>query len=251
MRTFLLLIAGAALATAGPAQVASTVGPPVAPVGCPISIAISNDSPAQVGTGICPYLVEDTAGRPVYVPICPAILRLVEPGETFSTLWPQVDNNGRPVPPGDYAVTVTLPGGAIQQHTVTIDATARGGVATVGVVRLGTARRLYACSPRTPNDLYVMAASASGTAPGVALCGGTLPLNLDPLLLASLQPNPVLLDFQGLLDGSGTTTDPAIALPPIAALAGVSFHVAFVAAPRGQPCPLTVFSEPLRITVNL
>lgn len=52
---------------------------------------------------------------------------------------------------------------------------------------------------------YFLLASASGTAPGLALGTTMLPLNLDPLLLFCLQnPNSPMLDRTfGTLDGLG------------------------------------------------
>ena len=48
IRTLSILLA---ITASSAAQLTSTVGPPVAPVGCPIAISISNDTNTTTGNG--------------------------------------------------------------------------------------------------------------------------------------------------------------------------------------------------------
>jgi hypothetical protein len=76
---------------------------------------------------------------------------------------------------------------------------------------------------------YVVAVSASGTAPGTPLGSVTVPLNFDALTGIGLQllNTPVFGGFGGLLDAQGrasaTFVSPPLAAPP---LAGLSLHFA-------------------------
>jgi len=248
MRGFLPTLLGAALAAAAPAQVASTVGPPVAPLGCNVAIAFSNDTQAVLWTGICPYVVKDTQGRIVFTPICPAIARQVPPGSTFHTFWEQTDNNGTQVPPGTYVVEVTLPGGTVNSHTINIDTRVTGGVVNLGAIRPGTARQIYACSPQQTNALFYLGASFSANR-GIPTCGGLFPLDPDLLLGFSLALNPVFLDFRGTFV-QGATTDPTILLPAIPTLTGLPMSLAFFTFDPSPPCPFTSTSAPTSIVVQ-
>src|SRR5262249_3751931 len=131
----------AATAPLASSQVSSIVGPQVAPHGSPVSISISNDTNAQVFTGVCPYQVRSSHGIVVYSPICIAIVVSIDPGMTFTTTWEQIDDNGFQVPNGLYTVDVALPGGGgIQHHSVEITNSVVSGVAPLGVPKVGTAR---------------------------------------------------------------------------------------------------------------
>ena len=86
------------------------------------------------------------------------------------------------------------------------------------------------------NRLYLVACTASGTSPGTPLPGGaTLPLNLDPLLLASLTfPNnpPVFQQTLGVLNPTGGATA-GFGLPAGLRLGGLQLHFAFAAFDAG------------------
>jgi len=249
MKRFLPTLLLAALASTAPAQITSTVGPPVAPLGCPIAIALSNDTQAILWTGVCPYRVLDLQGTVVHTPTCIALARQIPVGGTFFTTWNQIDNTGNQVPQGTYVVEVQLPGGITARHTINIDSRVRAGVANLGPVRPGTLRQVYACSPQTPGALYYMGASLSSTS-GIPTCGGLFPLDPDLLLSFSLQPNPVFVNFAGTLSSSGDTTAPAIAMPAIPALTGLPLSLAFFTFDGSAPCPFTAISAPTSIVVQ-
>src|SRR5688572_15635932 len=75
------------------AQVQSSVGPPAAPIGCPISISISNDTNATYFTGVCPFVIRDSSGTAIFTPFCIAIVNPISPGATFTTYWQQNDDS--------------------------------------------------------------------------------------------------------------------------------------------------------------
>jgi hypothetical protein len=90
--------------------------------------------------------------------------------------------------------------------------------------------QLGAC-PAHAGDIYVFAGSASGTSPGFAFAGKSVPLNADAYLVftASNLGAPPLVGGLGLLDASGRA-DAAFQLPAGVlqpALAGVVLHHAY------------------------
>ena len=99
--------------------------------------------------------------------------------------------------------------------------TQAGGIMTLDAI-LGTAHA---------GDLYYMAASASGTAPGFDLSGHHLPLNIDAMTTATLTlaNTPLLPGTMGTLDSLGRGTG-SLAAPPgvLAGLAG--YHLDFAMA---------------------
>ncbi|MEZ5990579.1 MAG: integrin alpha, partial [Planctomycetota bacterium] len=99
-----------------------------------------------------------------------------------------------------------------------------GGLGRVGVIA-GGPRGAFRCDrfalsrttggratlalelPSHAGRLYWILGSVSGTTPGIAFPGFTLPLNLDPFLLwSTTAPNPWLSASLGLLDGGGKTS---------------------------------------------
>ena len=108
--------------------------------------------------------------------------------------------------------------------------------ADVGVISIfsGGTQTLTLSAPGQGNDFYVLLSSSAGTAPGTALEGLVLPLNLgtDPFFEASFHgPNSgIFQSFQGTLDPAGGATA-KITLPVVPAgcgLVGTTVHSAFV-----------------------
>ena len=230
------------------AQLDATVGPSPAPLGAPISVAVSNDTPALVGTGVCNFAVQDANGNPVFTFIaCPEILALIPAGEVFVNSWNQLDDLGNPVPAGSYTVDVFLPDGTTKSFPLTL-----GGVdaaATLhGVPRIGTTRALRLVSPLDPGFPYVAAASGA-VAPGIATCAGALPIAPDFLFLLSLSGSSAFQNFAGTLDGTGESVDPQVSIPPSPALVGLPLAFAFLTLDLAQPCPVRRISAPLAVTV--
>jgi hypothetical protein len=100
----------------------------------------------------------------------------------------------------------------------------------------GGAQQLSLASPGTPNQLYVVAGTTAGAAPGFALSGLLVPLNIDGpngyfnYTITFLNSPPLVNSF-GFL-GSGGTEVAHFALPAGAppALAGITVHHAFAVA---------------------
>lgn len=231
------------------AQVASVVGPDEAPVGCPIQINISNDTSVDVGTGVCPFLVLDASQSVIYDPICIQILANIDPGGTFNTEWPQIDDTGNQVAPGLYVVRVFEPDGDTTDHPIAIGDFA-AGVAPLGVARVGTTRNYRLCAPDDGNGSYLMAAAFTNNV-GIATCGGTLPLDMDGLFVLSQTAPATFQNFSGLLDPAGESSAPAIAIPPLPGLAGTSFLLAFgVLDPSDPTCVVETISSNLLMTIQ-
>jgi hypothetical protein len=112
------------------------------------------------------------------------------------------------------------------------DATLFGCPAWLSTGAGGAHALAVAPGPAFAGNLYFVAGSASGAAPGFAFGGVAVPLNPDPYFLYTVSnPNvPPLVGTLGALDGAGGATA-AIVLPPGAAsaLAGTSVvHAALV-----------------------
>ncbi len=100
--------------------------------------------------------------------------------------------------------------------------------------------------------LYVVLGSLSGTSPGVAAGGVTLPLNVDSWFLYTLQAanGPVMQGTLGLFDGAGAASarivKPAL-LPPAV---GLVFDHAYAVLDLSGPVPVGVFaSNPVPLTI--
>lgn len=252
-RRFATLLAAAVCAPAAGAQIASTVGPADAPIGCEIVIAISNDTAQTTLLGqFCPFNVRTAQGALVYSLDCPSFAAIpIDPGTEFVTRWDTRDDFGNPVPPGDYVVEVELPTGVSEFTPITIGNT-QAGIAQVGVMRIGTTHGLEYCAPQDPGFLYLTLASLAELNPGIPTCGGFIPLVVDALFLLALDPNLGLLpNGVGLLDSDGRTTAPGVALPNNPNLVGVNLSLAYVVLdPSGPPCAIRNTSPALSFVIQ-
>src|SRR5262245_37466477 len=251
MRLRLPLIAAAAtaaVAASASAQLSSVVGPDVAPIGCPVSISISNDSAASTFTGPCPYQVRNAHGIPIFSPICPLLALPLDPGKTFSTTWDQIDDNFVQVPARTYTIDVFLVGAPIQHHTIMVGG-AVSGVAPLGVPKIGTTRHYALCSKSDPGGFYVMLASGSSLV-GIPTCGGTIPLDPDAILTASLSDPTVFVSTAGNLDAAGMSSAPALAIPSLPSLVGVNVNLAMLVLDLVGACPFKSISAPMHIQIS-
>jgi hypothetical protein len=248
-RAFHALALASALALPSAAQIGSSVGPPVAPIGSPITITFSNDSLATLISGACPYQVYDSDGVLVHSPGCIAIAILVPPGGTLVSEWKQVDDAGQQVPPNIYRIDVQVPEIGIVSHFIQI-ADVDAGISFLGIPKIGTTRDFALTAPGQPGALYAMAASSSAT-PGIATCAGTIPLAFDAVLAISLVPtNGFFLDFVGTLDAQGRSKEPSLAIPDLPDFQGVDLNFAFLALDLAAPCPIAAISEPFALTTQ-
>lgn len=235
------------------AQISGNASPAVAPVGCPLQMTITNDTASVIGTGACYYQVHDAnTGAAVYAPMfCVMIWLPIGPGQTLTKEWPQINNSGNPVPPGQYVATITLPNGLGQvsrNFTIVPNTPTSAAIAQLGTFRAGTTRNLDLWAPGAANDVYLVLASAT-TIFGNPTCAGVFPLDFDFLLLMSLNYNTgVFQSTYGLLNGAGRSQAPAIALP--AGVSGATFNVAFVAIDPTQSCGIKAMSAAEPITIQ-
>lgn len=245
---FVLSSFAAAAGSAYP-QAATMVGPQVAPIGCPVAVSVSNDGPTGAFTSGCFFNVFDMAGNLVYAPNCTGAVMELLPGATLYSFWLQDDINGGQVAPGSYKVNVSLPDGAGgQSHLVTIGG-ADASVAPIGVPKIGTARSWQVCSPQDGGQIYLMAASGSANV-GIPTCGGTFPLDPDPIFEASLSDPTVFINTAGLLDPVGLTLAPVLAIPANPAFIGLDVHFAAMVLDFTSPCPFRRFSAPMKVTLS-
>ncbi|MBM3977023.1 MAG: hypothetical protein FJ299_08545 [Planctomycetes bacterium] len=247
LATLLLLVP---LAPALDAQIGSTVGPPVAPLGCPIAIAMSNDGLVDTSLAdACPFEVHTAAGVVVFDLSCPTLVPIpLGVGDTVVSHWDLTDNFGQPVLPGDYLVSVEVPIGPPQVHKVKLGGPA-AALAQLGVTHIGTARHFELCAPQDPGLPYLLAAAFSSTPP-IQTCAGQLPLAADALFFLSLQPSAVFVGFSGTLDAQGRSTVPALAVPNDPGLVGISFVLGYVVIDLAQTCPIRTISAPLPIKIH-
>lgn len=234
------------------AQVTAVAGPPAAPVGCPFTVALSNDTNAPVSfLPSCLFSVSDAGGVLVYaLSNCGPNFSTLAAGATYTATWPQVNTLGVPVPPGNYTITVGLPpfpGGGVAMFPVTVGGV-DAAIALSGAPRIGTARSLELCAPLDGGRNYLVAA-ALGTSPGIPTCAGLLPLAPDELFTLSLTSG-VFQSFQGVLNNTGQSSSPVLAIPRSPALFGATFFLAFVAYDAVSSCPITRISAPLPVTIR-
>jgi hypothetical protein len=72
-----------------------------------------------------------------------------------------------------------------------------------------------------------------------------VPVNVDPLLMLSLDPlNPIFLGFAGALDANGVYDGASIVIPPGLGLEGFWFYVAFVVVDPAGPIGIGTISRP-------
>ncbi len=232
------------------AQLSSTVGPPVAPTGCAVTITISNDTAGTAITNLCPYKVFDQGGGLVLDPFCFPVDLQMPAGGTFTAEWLQEDGVGAQVPPGLYTIEVTLPDSSVESHVVEVSATAQAGLSMLGAAKTGTTREFQLCSPGDPGGFYFMAASLSSV-PGTPSCAGIVPLTIDPAFNLSVNPtSPIFLNFTGNLDADGLSLDPALAVPDSASFVGLSLVFGYTVLDFFQPCFVITISEPLTVTIT-
>jgi alpha-L-rhamnosidase len=141
-----------------------------------------------------------------------------------------VRESGRPVTPGtgviylgqDSGRTVFEVGGGTYAFRV-------GGVTTTGQPRIGQLNAVRLFQPARGGMPYQLAASRTYLT-GIPVPGvGTIPLDLDPLLMMSISGvlPTVFINFRGRLDAYGEAFG-IVALPPMPVLVGIDFRLAGV-----------------------
>ena len=247
------LLALCALGTGASAQfLNTTVGPDPAPLGCGVSITISNDNPFILSTGPCPFEIYDDQMNLVFKPTClPAVIDM-GPYGWWNAVWNQTDMAGQQVPPGTYYVRVTYDVQPATLHPVQVGGIDANlvfeGTATIGQPLGGAIRNFYLCSPLDGGFTYFLLASSSATT-GIPTCAGTFPLDPSPLLTITSTPNTVFLGSLGTFPPNGVSKTPKFPLPPDSALVGLAFESAFAVLDLTQPCPIRRLSPSYPMTI--
>ena len=258
LTTSLLALAGLA-APALAQTVGTTIGPSPAPLGSPISITVSIDYQGAGSSIGCPYRVLDGNLNEIYDPsigsTCDGTQILIGPWGWVTNRWEQIDQAGQQVPPGHYYVEVSYDVGPKQLFRITVGGAEAGvvleGTATIGKTLSGESRHFWLTAPQHAGQPYVLLVSSSSST-GISTCGGTFPLDLDPLFIYSLtSPDAVVQNAIGVLDGQGSSEQPVFALPSNPNLVGVSVSAAFAVLNTDplQPCFIRAVSNAHDMTI--
>jgi hypothetical protein len=95
---------------------------------------------------------------------------------------------------------------------------------------------------------YVLGASF-GTEPGLPTARGRIPLNLDPLLLASVSSRAPFHFFRSVLDSAGRA-EAYLDLPALSALVGTRFFLGYVTLDAAQPAGIRTISGAVPVFVQ-
>jgi|GEM_PF-2650162 len=227
-------LAGRAHAQIGPAPT-----PIPWPLGAPIPAVTANDTSGILQYTPCQPVVTDANGNTVFIGFCLFVIQFLQPGDAAFMSWPQTYSGGAPVPPGVCFVN------GVPYDVGATDA----ALLPLGRPFVGAERHVQLSAPSQPDALYVLAASATATT-GVPLgCGQSFPLDFDALLLQSIAPSNVFLDFIGQLDAFGNTYAPAIHVPAIPSLSGSPLFLGFMTFDPTAPCGVGVVSEAVKTVI--
>lgn len=210
------------------------------PLGHPVPSTLANDTTQPLPFQFCTPTVTDVNGQLIAWGICAQVELLLPPGETVTTYWHQTDASGQQVPPGLYHVNgVPFVIGATEL-----------GIQPLGQPLRGAIRSIELCATNGAGLVYAVGASFTATA-GIGLgCGVHLPIDHDWLLGESLTNSAVFPDFVGMLDAAGRTSAPAIVLPALPILQGITFQLAFVTVSPAAPCGFERASHAVAVTIQ-
>lgn len=235
MKTIAASLLAVALASTGHAQ-----NPIPWPIGSPVPSTIQNNDTVPLPYSWCTPTVTDATGQIVVWGLCLAVELQLPPGETVTTWWDQRDQFGVAVAPGVYHVNGV---------PFDLGATA-AALRPLGAPHPGASRSIALASPNDPNATYLLAAAFSSNF-GIPLgCGVTFPLDFDWLLVDSLTNPVVFPGFVGALDADGRSTAPAIVLPPLPVLLGISFDLGFVTTGSATACGWSRTAGPVAVTIS-
>jgi hypothetical protein len=120
--------------------------------------------------------------------------------------------------------------------------------AVLGTLSPGSRNSLLIRSRADANRPFVAGASF-GTQPGIQTPRGLIPLNFDPLLVASLNGAPGFASFQGTLDVNGEASG-TWDLPAISGLSGTRIYLAYVTLDPSQPGGIRTISAALPVFIQ-
>lgn len=118
-----------------------------------------------------------------------------------------------------------------------------------GAITVGTSTRIRITAPIARLMPYVLAASFSNLF-GIRLPDGRkIPLDVDPLMVMSLNVPGIFQGFQGILNASGVA-DATLNVPNILTLKGVKFRIAFVTLNSKFPLGIQVISAARQVEIQ-
>ncbi len=97
--------------------------------------------------------------------------------------------------------------------------------------------------------LAYVAGMSTQTSPGIRVDRRTIPLAVEPLLVASLSGGSPWTGFRGTVPPTGSTTA-TVRIPPVQALRGTMLYVAFVVLDSASPSGIRGISNAVRIRVE-
>ena len=152
-------LAGSALAQCGFNDMQFSVSPANPTVGQPITITATNTAQICIWNQSDACLVDfvrklDCNGAAVLTPLCLQVITPINPGQSSSFTWDQLDDSGQPVTAGTYAFDITLVNfnGQSLSHCITFTITGS--------------------SCPTPSNYGAAGAGTGGIAPTLTTAGG-------------------------------------------------------------------------------
>jgi len=235
------LLALAALAGAASAQISTTVGPVLVPQGAELSITIANDQPFVSGASISWLRVQNAAGQFVYSDTTFELAVTFGPHGWLTFRYDLTDDQGQPLPPGQYRAFVKADtGAATTVHRFEVVAEGAGlvfqGTPTIHPPFGGGPGRTFLLQSPADGGLLYFLLAAKTSLVGVPTCNGTFPLDADPLLFLALTPGALFSDSLGVLDAQGRSELPRFSLPEDPSLVGLTLEAAFLVLDPNAPC---------------
>jgi hypothetical protein len=228
----IILTGGAASAQLFSAEV--TPNPVAQGSGISIKMECTVTAWLKTGCGYTAIYKDKPGGALVYQPlICPRIIRIVGPGQGFTTQW-NCQVNNQPIAPGNYLVRIdwaTSQAGPYSAHYVPfrVDAQIPNTLPLLAASNRATRGQtlgLTVNSANQPNAGYVLAASFT-TNKGFQLAPSVwIDLDQDALFWTSLAiPNgPIFQNFVGVLDRTGIAKA-SVAIPSASVLLGAQISL--------------------------
>jgi len=250
-RLALVILASAAFAPAGSAQVFWTVSPDPVPLEQPLKFTITNSTRSTINLpSSAPWSILDPKNNPVFLPVGLPVIIPVQPLGSQQWSWNQLDGNAKQVPAGPYEAQITYYDSQWQKKTLkTPFQILQVTFSVSGQVTPGGQARLDMHAPTSTGRLYQMAC-ALGDSPGIPLpVNRLLALNPDALFFLSIfMPGGIFQSFSGLTSKSGYATG-YVNVPNDKRLIGVTLFAAGATIDAAAPGGIHVHSasKPVKI----
>ena len=250
-RAILVLLALAAAAPLGSAQVFWTVYPDPVPLEQAVVLKIENQLRSSIHlASSAPWAIYDSNQKQVMTPVGLPVVISIPPLGTLHWTWDQKDWNSVQVPAGIYEAWITYSDSIGKKTLKTPFQIEQVTFAVSGNLTPGGQVKLDMHTPTSTGAPYQMACSLGNT-PGLPLPGNRL-LALDPdglFWMSILFPGPVFQSFSGITSKSGYATG-LVNIPPAKPLIGVTFHAAGVTLAAAAPGGIHVHSASKAISIR-